>query len=106
MTTSMLDQAAPTAGYGAVSEDKAQLLVKARMERGSLSDPLGPEDRSVLSFHHISYSLPKRKFGIISAGRKTILNDLRCRQFVRVAFSGPARLCAHINIYSGSYGPS
>ena len=77
MATSLLDPAAPAAGYGAVSEDKAQLIVNTRMERGSLSEPLGPEDRSVLSFHHISYSLPKRKFGIISAGRKTILNDLR-----------------------------
>ena len=77
MATSLFDQAAPAAGYGAVSEDTTPLHVNARMERGSLSEPLGPEDRSVLSFHHISYSLPKRKFGITSVGRKIILNDLR-----------------------------
>ena len=74
MATSLLDDAAP--GYGAVSQEKAPLL-NTRMERRSVLEPLGLEDRSVLSFHHVSYTLHERKFGIISVGRKHILNDLR-----------------------------
>lgn len=85
MTTSqLLDDAVP--GYGAVSQEKAPLL-NTRMERRSISEPLGLEDRSVLSFHHVSYTLRERKFGLISVGRKHILNDLR---YV------PFRLCLHV----------
>ena len=83
MSTSLLDDAAPP-GYGAVSQVKAPLL-NARMRlSSSISEPLTREDRSVLSFHHVSYTLPQRRFGVITVGRKHILNDLRYVQCVCV----------------------
>ena len=66
----------PAPDYGAVTEGKAPLL-NAGTELKNVSEFLSSEDRSVLSFHHVSYSIHQRKFGIISAGRKHILNDLR-----------------------------
>ena len=71
---SSLADAAPD--YGAVAHAKAPLL-KAGLELKNVSEYGITEDRSVLSFHHVSYSIGQRKFGIIPAGRKHILNDLR-----------------------------
>ena len=62
--------------YGAVAHDKAPLL-KAGLELKNVSEFRTTEDRSVLTFHHVSYSIRQRKFGIIPAGEKHILNDLR-----------------------------
>ena len=69
-----LADAAPD--YDAVNHDKAPLL-NAGTELKKVSEFGITEDRSVLSFHHVSYSIRQRKFGIIPAGRKHILNDLR-----------------------------
>ena len=71
---SLLDGVEPD--YGTVSQEQAPLLT-ARKQRESISESLSVDDRSVLSFHHVSYTIRERKFGVISVGQKHILNDLR-----------------------------